>query len=88
MNVSFDPVKQAKNLSKHGVSLGLAEEFEWDTALIWTDAREDYGEDRQCAIGYIGARLFVVVFVEQSNGLRIISLRKANRTEIARYASS
>jgi uncharacterized DUF497 family protein len=41
MNLSFDPVKQAKNLSKHGVSLGLAEEFEWDTALIWTDARED-----------------------------------------------
>jgi len=28
----------------------LAEGLEWGTALIWTDDREDYGEDRQCAL--------------------------------------
>ncbi|MFP4246193.1 MAG: BrnT family toxin [Halochromatium sp.] len=63
--------------------------FEWETALLWTDTREDYGEERQCGIGYIGLRLFVVVFVDRSEGRRrIISLRKATRTEVDRYAKS
>jgi hypothetical protein len=88
MKVTFDPRKDARNAAKHGVSLSLAEQFEWETALIWTDSREDYGEDRQCAIGYVGLRLYVVVFVEVADGLRIISLRKANNAEVKRYASS
>lgn len=88
MKVTFDPRKNAKNLAKHGVSLALAQRLEWDTALIWTDNREDYGEERQCTIGYIGTRVFVVVFVERLESLHIISLRKATNTEIHRYASS
>ena len=55
---------------------------------MWTDIREDYGEERQCGIGYIGLRLFVVVFVDLEEGQRIISLRKATRTEVDRYAKS
>jgi len=42
MKVTFDPRKDARNAAKHGVSLSLAEQFEWETALIWTDSREDY----------------------------------------------
>ena len=33
-------------------------------------------------------RLFVVVFVDRPSARRIISLRKATRTEIDRYATS
>jgi hypothetical protein len=88
MNIAFDPAKDAANLAKHGVSLALAADLEWDTALFWTDEREHYGEDRQCGIGYIGLRLFVAVFVDRPDGRRIISLRKANKTEIQRYAAS
>ena len=88
MKITFDPRKDTHNRTKHGVSLALAGQIEWDTALIWTDTREDYGEARQCGIGYIGARLFVVVFVARDDALHIISLRKANSTEIQRYASS
>lgn len=88
MKIDFDPAKDAKNRKKHGVSLALAAEMEWETALIWTDARVDYGEDRQIGVGYIGMRLFTVVFVDRHHGPRIISLRQATRTEIERYASS
>lgn len=88
MNITFDPAKDATNRAKHGLSLALAADLEWDTALVWPDDREDYGEERECAIGYIGLRLFYVVFVDRADGRRVISLRKANTTERNRYAAS
>jgi len=39
-------------------------------------------------IGYIGDRLFNVVFVERGEERRIISLRKANQREVKRYAKT
>jgi uncharacterized DUF497 family protein len=88
VQISFDPAKDSANLAKHGVSLAAAGQLEWGTALIWPDARRDYGEVRQCGIGYIGRRLYVVVFVERAGTPRIISLRKANRREVNRYAEA
>lgn len=88
MKIAFDPAKDRTNVTKHGVSLALAADLEWDTALIWRDTRENYGEERQCGIGYIGLRLFMVVFVDRIAGRRIVSLRKATNTEIDRYAAS
>lgn len=88
MKVTFDPAKEAANRDKHGVSLTRAVELEWDTALTWPDLRHDYGEARQCGIGYIGLRLYAVTFVDRAEGRRIISLRKANRREVNRYAQA
>ena len=88
MNFSFDPAKDAANVAKHGVSLALAAQLEWDTAVIWPDVRRAYGEPRQCGIGYIGLRLFFVAFVDRADERRVISLRKANQREIKRYAET
>jgi len=88
MNILFDPAKDDANHAKHGVSLVLAVELEWDTAVVWPDARRDYGEPRQCGLGYIGCRLFAVVFVDRAEGRRIISLRKANQREEKTYAQT
>jgi uncharacterized DUF497 family protein len=85
MHLEFDPAKDRANIAKHGVSLAAALQFGWGDALIWPDARSVYGEDRQCAIGYIGARLHVVVFVDRPGTRRIISLRRANSREVERY---
>jgi len=87
-NVSFDPSKDAANFAKHGVSLALAARLEWESALTWPDTRRAYGEFRHCALGYVGARLYVAVFVERGDGLRIISMRKANAREVRRYAET
>ena len=46
MNFTFDPAKDEINVAKHGVSLALTAEFEWDTAVVWPDTRKDYGEAR------------------------------------------
>lgn len=88
MKVTFDPAKGTVNHDKHGLSLAKAAEFEWDSALTWPDLRRDYGELRRCGIGYIGLRLYAVAFVDRAESRRIISLRKANRREVNRYAQA
>ncbi len=92
MNVTFDPSKDTANLAKHGVSLTEAAGFEWGTAVMWPDTRRDYGEARMVALGYIGLRIMVLVFVdrppEQPTERRVISLRKANSREVKRYAET
>ncbi len=88
MEVTFDPAKDMANRDKHDVSLVMSMKLEWDTALTWPDLRRDYGEPRWCGIGYIGRRLYAVAFVDRAEGRRIISLRKANRREVNRYAET
>jgi uncharacterized DUF497 family protein len=78
MKIDFDPAKDAANVSKHGISLALAADLEWGSALTWPDVRSAYGEPRQCGLVYIGLRLFFVAFVDRVDGRRVISLRKAN----------
>ena len=47
MQIEFDPAKDAANLAKHGVSLALARELDWEAALVWVDDRFEYGEVRR-----------------------------------------
>lgn len=48
MKIEFDPAKEAANRTKHGVSLGVASELDWDAALVWIDDRFEYhGEVRR-----------------------------------------
>ena len=88
MDISFDPEKSARNDAERGLPFSMVEDFIWDTALVATDERFDYGEDRWIALGYIGARLFVLVFTETKDGIRVISFRKANAREAKRYAQA
>lgn len=86
MRIEFDTAKDQQNLEKHAVSLNEANNLEWDDGLTWDDTRKDYGELRQCGLVPIGVRLYHVVFVDRGSHRRIISLRKANRREVKRYA--
>lgn len=86
MDVEFHPPKDQDNRAKHGMSLALAADFDFHTALIDLDTRRDYGEDRMIGVGFIADRLVVLIFVETETGIRAISLRKAERHEAIRYA--
>ena len=88
MEITCDPAKDAANVAKHGVSLALAAELEWESAVVWPDVRREYGEARMAAIGYIGLRLYLVVFVDRAGVRRVVSLRKANQREVKRYAET
>ena len=91
MKITFDPSKDAANQTKHGLSLGMADELEWGTLVNKQDTRRDYGEKRHIGFAIAGERLYCVVFVDRPERApterRVISLRKANNREIASYAS-
>ncbi|MDK9721245.1 MAG: BrnT family toxin [Rhodospirillales bacterium] len=83
--LTWDETKRANNIAKHGIDLGAARDFDFASAIIVIDDRADYGEVREVAIGYVGARLHVLVFTRRGGDLHVISLRKANRRECRRY---
>ena len=37
MQIEFDQAKDVANQTKHGVSLALADELNWEAALVWVD---------------------------------------------------
>jgi uncharacterized DUF497 family protein len=87
--VVFDPAKNAKNIREHGISLRRAEDFDFDAATYDVDDREDYGEVRWNAIGFLDARLYSLTFTELEDGvIRAISLRKAATPERKRYGQA
>lgn len=85
MEIEFDPEKSDRNAQARGLPFDLVADFDFETALVAPDVREDYGEARFIAIGFIGRRLHVVAFTMRGVRLRVISLRKANAREAERY---
>lgn len=83
--IEFDKNKDAANRREHGISLEKARDFDFSGALQMEDTRRDYGEVRTIALGYIGARLHVLVYTMRGEVVRPISLRKANQRERKRY---
>ena len=88
VHISFDPRKNERNLRERGLSFEAAVEFQFDSALVHVDDRQEYGEVRYVALGYLEDRLHVLCFVEESEGIRVISFRRANDREVKRYAKS
>ena len=81
LKYEWDTGKNAANKTKHGLAFEEAATFEWDTAFVTRDDRADYGEPRLTALGFVEARLCVMIFTERGDVVRIISLRKANARE-------
>ncbi|HVG09825.1 MAG TPA: BrnT family toxin [Thermoanaerobaculia bacterium] len=88
MLVEFDPAKDGVNLAKHGLSLALARQLDWDAALVWLDDRFAYGEPRMIALAPAANTLYYVAFVDRGEVQRIISLRRAVRREVKHYVEN
>ncbi len=85
MKVEFDPAKDAANKAKHGLSLVDLVRMDWRNVDFVPDIRREYGEPRFQVYGNIDGRLHVLVVTLRGEGLRAISLRKANNREIRRH---
>jgi uncharacterized protein (DUF4415 family)/uncharacterized DUF497 family protein len=59
MDIAFDPAKDQANIAKHGLSLALASELDWNAALVWVDERQNYGELRMVALAPKSPKLFM-----------------------------
>jgi uncharacterized DUF497 family protein len=88
LQISFDLHKNNQNKLMRGLSFRLALRFEWPSALITEDHRHEYGETRFLAMGYLDARVHVIVFTPRKQMIHIISLRKANPREVKIYEKS
>ena len=88
MRIEFDPVKDVANQTKHGISLSVADELDWEAALVWIDGRFEYNEIRMLALAPKTEVLYYVAFVERGEVRRIISLRRANRREVKHYVEN
>ena len=88
MEVEFDPAKDRENQHKHGISLDRAADFDMTTAAIERDLRQEYGEERFHALGFLGAALFSLTFTVRGHSVRAISLHKATSRERKSYADT
>jgi len=88
MHIEFDPAKDVANQTKHGVSLSVAGELDWEAALVWMDDRFEYGEMRMIALAPKTEILYYVAFVDRGEARRVISLRRANRREVKHYVEN
>ena len=79
----WDENKRQETLRLRGLDFALVSQIDWNSAT--TRQEERGGEARYTSLGLIGDRLHHVVWMRRGSNTRIISLRKANDREIARY---
>ena len=84
MEVSFDPVKDAAKIAKHGLSLADFAGFDGEANVV-ADTRYDYGESRYQVRGRIAGLGYCVVIAFDNDVLRLISFRRAHDKEMRRY---
>ena len=86
----WDPAKARANLRKHGISFEEAESaFYDDHALVEDDPEHSEREEERFLLLGLSAALRVLVVVhcyrESDSVIRLISARRATRTERAQY---
>jgi uncharacterized DUF497 family protein len=90
LSFEWDERKARANLSKHGVTFEEAATIFGDVlSLTIADPAHSGTEDRFVILGNsYRQRLLVVVFVERRDTIRIVSARRATKTERKSYEES
>lgn len=79
--LEWDEAKRTMTLRERGLDFADLTRFDWNEAIYSLDERQDYGEPRAIAFGFLDDRFVCVVYTNRGSNLRIISLRKANDRE-------
>ncbi|TAZ22182.1 BrnT family toxin [Rhizobium ruizarguesonis] len=86
MDFEYDPAKSASNREKHGIDFLAAQALWLDDRLIEVPANTE-DEPRFLAVGKIAGKHWAAVFTRRGAKIRIISVRRARKQEVARYES-
>ena len=86
MDIEFDPSKARANILKHKASLADAEQVLRDPRAVTIEDPDAENEPRFVTLGMdsIG-RVLVVIHTPRENRTRLISARKASRSEAEQY---
>ena len=85
MEIIFDAAKRDRTLRERALDFARSPEVFADLLTTFDDERAPYGERRRITVGYLDDRMVIVVWTQRGDARRIISMRKANGREQARY---
>ena len=82
----YDLQKSQSNLEKHGIDFDAAQELWQDADLIEVSVNTS-DEPRSLVIGKIGNKHWSAVITHRTLNIRIISVRRSRKAEVALYES-
>lgn len=85
MKFEWDEQKCLINLQRHGIDFADVRQVFVNERRTIIDNRFDYGEIRFFTLGLLNGRVVAVSHTETDEIIRIISARKANKNEQAKY---
>ena len=87
MEFEFDPAKSAVNKDKHGIDFVEAQGLWQDDGLVDAPIQLE-GEPRFLVIGRLEGKHWTAVCTRRGEAVRIISVRRARKTEVMFYEGS
>jgi uncharacterized DUF497 family protein len=72
-------------LRERGLDFGEAVAVFAGTTIDIPDLRRDYGEPRINSVGYLRSRMVIICWTPRGDAKHVISMRKANDREKARF---
>lgn len=85
MEIEFNESKRRLALSERGLDFARFNEVYEGPTFTQEDSRFDYPERRFQTYGLLDGRLVMVAWTPIANGVRIISMRKCNEREQAKF---
>jgi uncharacterized DUF497 family protein len=85
MDIEFDEEKRLRTLSERGLDFADATQLFDGAEFTLPDDRADYREERFFTVGFLDERMVLIVWTPRGETRRIISMRKCNAREQARF---
>ena len=85
MRLEWDDAKNETNRRKHGLDFADAADVFSGATLTFADLRHSSAEPRYLTLGMLAGRMVIIAHTQRGDATRIISMRKANARERARY---
>ena len=83
---TWDEAKRKRDIRDHGYDFVGCEAVFDMPVVSWEDKRERYGELRINLLGFLDGVVVHMTYTERGDEPHIISLRKAEKHEVRRYA--
>ncbi len=87
LDFEWDENKRLANIEKHGIDFEDAIGV-WEDDVVEVPSRSQRGENRLVAFGVLEGRIIAVVYTDRGGARRIISARRASRSERENYEAA
>ena len=84
--ITWDETQRLRNFKDHGLDFIGCEAVFYGPVVAWDDDRESYGELRINLLGFLNGIIIHMTYTERDDDVHVISLRKAEKNEIKRFA--